>query len=83
MKELVFLIPELFAKYYISFKRLIPEETWCDCQQPADDKPMIKCSNELCSITLFHVDCTGLTEVGDDTSYLCQTCTKILINEFQ
>lgn len=77
------IIPELLAKFYSSFRRSLPEDIYCDCDKPADGQPMVQCSNEACTIKFFHLECTGLSEVGDDTSYLCQSCTQILINELQ
>lgn len=69
------IMPELLGRYYTSRVPGGNITKWCFCNKIDDGRPMIKCCNENCDFSYFHMVCVNLKQ-KPETSWMCPRCNE-------
>lgn len=72
------IVPELLARYYTTIKETASQPI-CFCNEIIAGSQLIQCSNNLCLVKLFHVECV-IFRSEEDGPWTCDYCTTLLEN---
>ncbi|KAF9070356.1 hypothetical protein BDP27DRAFT_1323898 [Rhodocollybia butyracea] len=63
-----------YGENTLSLKITLPATRWCYCHKPSDGE-MVACDNENCQNQWFHLACTGLPQLPDESdTWYCDDC---------
>lgn len=69
------IMPEILGRWYSQSKDSVQVELWCECRQPDDGRELIRCANPDCLIQYFHLQCTKLSDVPNNTYWFYKACS--------